>query len=89
MMNPTGFIKRWVRRVLLLCVLLLCTAAALAVALQTTPAKRGLAALLSGAVTNNTRYSLHIDGLSGTLPHDIRIADHHDWRSKRRPDHAP
>ena len=74
MMKSTGSKKRWARRVLFLCLLLLCMAVALVVALQTTPAKRVIAALLSDVVTNNTKYSLHIDSLSGTLPHDIRIA---------------
>lgn len=66
--------RRWIRRIAWLVAVLCCLALVLAVVAQTPPAKRAVAGLIAVLVTGYTDYDLAIDGLSGTLPHHIRIA---------------
>ncbi len=66
--------KRWLRRLVILAVVLLCLPGLLLLALQTPQAKRAMTALISTLVSEHTAYTLHIDGLTGTFPHNIRVA---------------
>ncbi|HEX73125.1 MAG TPA: hypothetical protein ENN65_07400, partial [Candidatus Hydrogenedentes bacterium] len=68
------FIKRWLRRALVACAAVVLLLIALAVVVQTPPAKRAIAALVSRLVAEHTRFTLRIDGVAGTLPHALRVA---------------
>lgn len=71
MMNPT--VKKWLRRLFYLVVVLAFLLLLFSIALQTPTGKRLLAQSVSRLVTHYSRYALDIDGLSGTVPHYVRI----------------
>ena len=69
----TSTIKNWSRRFIYVVLALVCLVLALGIAVQTPPGKTLIAQSASYLVTRYTRYTLHIDGISGTLPQRIRI----------------
>ena len=66
-------VKKWLRRLLYLVVILACLLLICGIALQTSPGKCLIAQSVSSLVAHYSRYSMDIDGLSGTLPQHIRI----------------